>query len=116
MLAPVLIGINWAWRRTRPRSVRDALALLRVSTPPFVLGFLALVVLNSVGLVPPSVADVVGQISTWLILIALVSVGLGTDVRAVGRLGIRPAVAGIGAAVLVAALTLVVLMGPGRTG
>ena len=115
MLAPVLIGINWAWRRTRPRSVRDALALLRVSTPPFVLGFLALVVLNSVGLVPPKVADVAGQISTWLILIALVAVGLGTDVRAVGRLGIRPAVAGIGTAALVAVVTLVVLMGPGRT-
>jgi uncharacterized integral membrane protein (TIGR00698 family) len=115
MLAPVLIGINWAWRRTRPRSVRDALALLRVSTPPFVLGFLALVVLNSVGLVPARLADVAGQISTWLILIALVAVGLGTDVRAVGRLGIRPAIAGIGTAALVAVVTLVVLMGPGRT-
>jgi uncharacterized integral membrane protein (TIGR00698 family) len=114
MLAPVLIGINWVWRRTRPRSVGDALALLRVSTPPFVLGFLALVVVNSLGLVPAKLADVAGQISTWLILIALVSVGLGTDVRAVGRLGIRPAIAGVGTAALVAAVTLAILLGPVR--
>jgi uncharacterized membrane protein YadS len=71
--------------------------------------------LNSLGLVPPRIADVAGQISTWLILIALVAVGLGTDIRAVGRLGIRPAVAGIGTAALVAVVTLLVLMGPGRT-
>jgi len=71
--------------------------------------------LNSVGLVPARLADVAGQISTWLILVALVAVGLGTDVRAVGRLGIRPAIAGIGTAALVAVVTLVVLMGPGRT-
>jgi uncharacterized integral membrane protein (TIGR00698 family) len=115
MLAPVLIAINWVWRRARPGSVGEALALLRVSTPPFVLGFLGLVVLNSIGLVPARVADVVGQISTWLILIALVAVGLGTDVRAVGRLGIRPAIAGIGTAALVALVTLLVLMGPARS-
>ena len=66
--------------------------------------------LNSVGLIPPFVADPLGQASTWLILIALVAIGLGSDIGAVRRLGKGPAIAGLGTAAVVAAVTLIVLV------
>lgn len=115
MLAPVIVGVSLSDRRSGPPSFGGAIHLIRTSVPAFVVGFLALAALNSVGLIPPAVADPLGQVSSWLILIALVGVGLGSDIAAVRRLGVRPAIAGLGTAGLVAALTLLVLIWLGPT-
>jgi uncharacterized integral membrane protein (TIGR00698 family) len=110
MLAPVIVGVSLFELRSVPRSVGGTAALIGTSIPPFVVGFLVLAVLNSIGLIPSAVADPLGQASTWLILIALVAIGLGTDLGSVRRLGKGPAIAGLGTAAVVAAVTLILLI------
>lgn len=48
--------------------------------PGFVLGFLLLAVLNSVGVIPEAVADLAGTLSRWALLIAIAAVGIRTSV------------------------------------
>lgn len=115
MLAPVIVGVSLSDIRSGSPSFGGAVTLIRTSVPLFVVGFLAVAALNSLALVPSAVADALGQASSWLILIALVGVGLGSDIAAVRRLGVRPAIAGLGTALLVAAVTLVVLIWLGPT-
>lgn len=74
--------------------------------PLFVIGFLFMAVLNSVGLIPSSLADLLGEVSRVLILLALVAVGLGTDLRSIGEVGMRPMYVGFGVAVAIALLAL----------
>jgi uncharacterized integral membrane protein (TIGR00698 family) len=114
MLAPVLMAVTWSWREAGAHEPSRLLRLVRISIPPFVLGFVGLTLLNSLGVIPAAVAGAMAQASSVLIVVALVGVGLTTDIGGVRRLGLRPATAGIGTAILVAAATLLVvsLLGP----
>lgn len=60
------------------------------SVPPFVVGFLVLAGLNSLGAIPAAVQGALLEASKWLILMALVGIGLTTDFRSVRVLGLRP--------------------------
>ena len=70
--------------------------------PWFIIGFVALALLRSVGVLPTSVALPVREMSRWLTVVALAALGLGVDVRAVGRAGVRVS--------LVVTLSLLVLL------
>ncbi|MDO5606037.1 MAG: putative sulfate exporter family transporter [Paracoccus sp. (in: a-proteobacteria)] len=60
--------------------------------PGFVLGFIALAALNSLGLVPGWLADGAGVVSRWLLLIAIAAVGIKTSLIRMLEVG-GPAVA-----------------------
>jgi uncharacterized integral membrane protein (TIGR00698 family) len=47
--------------------------------PGFVIGFLVLAALNSIGMIPPIVADFAGALSRWALLIAIAAVGIKTE-------------------------------------
>ncbi|MEF9605592.1 putative sulfate exporter family transporter, partial [Paracoccus sp. PXZ] len=77
MLAPVVLCFSLAIR-ARGLAGRDggkAPPLL----PGFVIGFLALAALNSLGLIPQAVSDFAGQLSRWALLIAIAAVGIKTS-------------------------------------
>ncbi len=48
--------------------------------PLFVVGFLFLAGLNTVGVIPPSVSDLFGTVSRWALLIAIAAVGIKTSI------------------------------------
>ncbi|MEP2640129.1 putative sulfate exporter family transporter [Roseobacter sp.] len=60
--------------------------------PMFVIGFLALAGLNSLGLIPTVIADFMSQASKWLLLIAISAVGMKTNLKRVLAVG-GPAIA-----------------------
>ena len=77
MLAPVVLCFSLAIRQT-------GLADLSEGKPPpllpgFVIGFLALATLNSIGLIPEIAADWAGALSRWALLIAIAAVGIKTS-------------------------------------
>lgn len=79
MLAPVVLVFSLV---IRARGLADGDA----GKPPpllpgFVLGFLALAVLNSLGLIPRPVADLAGSLSRWALLIAIAAVGVKTSLK-----------------------------------
>ncbi|WP_299966781.1 putative sulfate exporter family transporter [uncultured Roseobacter sp.] len=60
--------------------------------PFFVIGFLILATLNSLGLIPTLVADLMSQASRWMLLIAIAAVGMKTNLKRVLAVG-GPAIA-----------------------
>lgn len=84
-LLPAIAGI--AWWVTKSGGPQSS---ARPTPPVFLFGFLALVVLNSLGVVPPEVRDAVGVISSFLIITAIAALGMKTSLMALARIGIGP--------------------------
>jgi uncharacterized integral membrane protein (TIGR00698 family) len=79
MLAPVLAVISARTRRTS--GVRPPLV------PGFVLAFLALATVNSIGLVPAVIRNFVSDLSRWALLVAIAAVGMKTSLRTILDVG-----------------------------
>jgi uncharacterized integral membrane protein (TIGR00698 family) len=82
-LAPVVVVITLFWRRAErpPGETRPPLV------PAFVLGFLGLATLNSLGLIPQGVGDLLAKLSGWALLSAIAAVGMKTDLRNIVQVG-----------------------------
>jgi uncharacterized integral membrane protein (TIGR00698 family) len=68
--------------------------------PWFVIGFVALAILRSLGWLPTVVADPLREVSRWLTVAAMAALGLGVDVRAVSKVG-KPVAGAVMASLLV---------------
>ena len=81
--------------------------------PWFILGFLALAVLNSVGIVPVVISDGAKDISKFLMVSALAAIGLNTDFKKMAKSGVRPMLHGfiISALVVIVAISVEYFMG-----
>jgi uncharacterized integral membrane protein (TIGR00698 family) len=82
MLGPVLVVLGL-------RAHRDLSGRLsfRKLVPWFIIGFVGLLVLRSLGLIPAAILPVTGWFATWLTVLAMAALGLGVDVRTVARAG-----------------------------
>jgi uncharacterized integral membrane protein (TIGR00698 family) len=117
MLAPVaaLAGIGERRRKRGSMSGTDVDAAVGVGAarrttplvPLFVLGFLAMVVLRSTGVVPQPVLDAGRTITTVLLAAGMFGLGAGIDVRRLLRTGGRFAAVGAVSTVFLAAVSLV---------
>jgi uncharacterized membrane protein YadS len=72
--------------------------------PWFIIGFLVLAAARSVGLIPASLLGPIGISAKMLTVVSMAALGLGVDVRVVGRVGGRVTVA-----VVVSLLVLIVI-------
>lgn len=72
--------------------------------PWFILGFLALVAINSFGLIPPSVSSTLKTVSKFLMISALAAIGLNTSFKDMKKSGIAPMVHGF----IISALVVIV--------
>jgi uncharacterized integral membrane protein (TIGR00698 family) len=97
MLAPVLLAVSHAVRAELPAGA---------SRPPvvplFVVGFAAMVALNSAVELPPVLKDGLALGATFLMATALAAVGTATNLRLLARGGARPLALGLAAFLFVA--------------
>ncbi len=84
MLAPIVLIAALIVRRFSQAEIGGERPPL---IPGFVLGFLVLAALNSLDLVPQSVADFLGDLSRWLLLTAIAAVGMRTNLKQVMNVG-----------------------------
>ena len=77
--------------------------------PWFICGFLALAILNSVGLIPVAVGGVIKTISKFLMVTALAAIGLSTSLTDFKNAGLRPMFYGITIDTLVTLTALIVI-------
>lgn len=113
MLAPMVIGIGIVTARvTRGRGLGD-LPSARPPMPWFVLGFIAMVGVNSVIDIPAEVRTWIVTATTFMLSVALAAMGLETDVRKLTAKGVYPALLGALAFLFIAgfSLTLIKLFG-----
>ncbi|MFJ9521663.1 YeiH family protein [Kitasatospora sp. NPDC101801] len=98
MLAPLVAGVAVSRRRLG----RSAGAARPAVVPLFVVGFLGMVLLNSVGAVPATGLVVAGHAQELLLAAALFALGSAVRLGALARTGGRVALLGLAAWVLIA--------------
>ena len=106
MLAPLVLGLGWISSR------RDGVAEAKAPSVPmpwFVLGFLALTVLNSVVPVDPALKAWIVRITVFLLSVALAAMGLETNVRKLRAKGLRPLLLGAAAWAFISLFSLVLI-------
>ncbi|MFA5598860.1 MAG: putative sulfate exporter family transporter, partial [Pusillimonas sp.] len=78
--------------------------------PWFIAAFVALAVVNSLGLIPHNVSLVAKDTSKFLMVAALGAIGLNTDFKDLKKLGLAPMLHGFIVSVLVLVVALAVIM------
>ena len=84
MLAPVVLVASLMIRARLETATEGKQPPL---LPGFVIGFIALAVLNSLSLIPPAVSDFLSACSRWLLLIAIAAVGMKSNLKQVLSVG-----------------------------
>lgn len=77
--------------------------------PWFLIGFLVVAAVSSIGLIPTEAVSVLTKVSVFLVATALAGIGLSTDLRAIRTAGLRPLMLGGLLSLIVAVTTLVTM-------
>jgi len=88
LLVPVVAVLAWYWRR-RSSSAGDAGPRAPL-LPFFLVGFMALVLANSLGVVTPRLNEALGQVSRVCLVVAIAALGIKTSFEELVKLGWRP--------------------------
>ena len=121
LIIPISLGLSaLVARRTRRTAQREAItstAPPRTSArrtimgtgrlvPWFLIGFLLVAAINSLGLVPAQAHPLLSEASIFLITVALSAIGLSTDLPGLHRAGSRPLILGASLWVIVSITSL----------
>ena len=87
MLVPVVLVFIWIFR-SQTTDGRDSGG--PVMLPGFLLAFVALVVVNSIGLIPESVGEGLSNVSRWCLVAAISALGIKTSFQKLAVVGWRP--------------------------
>jgi uncharacterized membrane protein YadS len=85
LLVPAVLVISLLSRRIDIPEGGKRPALI----PLFLVAFIAIVLLNSAHLIPPSVQTALGDGSRWCIVVAIAALGIKTSLVALGHVGPR---------------------------
>jgi uncharacterized integral membrane protein (TIGR00698 family) len=115
MIGFVVLGyaIYWA-AQGKAAKVTNKAAFLWAKFPKFVLGFLLISVLASAAFFTKPQIAAIGNLSRWAFLLTFAGVGLRTNLRELGKQGVRPFLVGAIGEVAIAALTLGLIFGATR--
>ncbi len=105
LLMPVVMGLVWIFREQSAGTG----ALKQPLLPSFLATFAALVVLNSVGLIPVAASDAMGQISRACLVCAIAALGMKTSLQDLAKLGWKPLAHVVAVTVFLLVLVLVEL-------
>jgi uncharacterized integral membrane protein (TIGR00698 family) len=107
MLVPVVMVFIWLFRKSR----QDEGAATRVPMlPGFLVGFVLLVVVNSLGLIPEMVNDGMSTLSRWCLVTAIAALGIKTSFQKLAVVGWRPVVLMVLETLFLLAIVLGVVM------
>lgn len=115
MIIPITVTLA-AVEARRTASSGMSLAQAGRLVPWFLVGFVAVAVLNSLGVIAPGVRAGLVEASVFLIAVALAGIGLSTDAAGLKRAGLKPLLLGAILWVLVTATSLAVLWATGALG
>ena len=110
MLGPVVLFFALKHRNDPDAPVARATSFqVTRFVPWFIIGFLALAGLRSGGAIPEAAAAVMKTLSTWLTVAAMAALGLGVDLKVIGKVG-RPVILTVTASlVLLIALSVTLI-------
>ncbi|MNZ44478.1 hypothetical protein D3C78_621100 [compost metagenome] len=111
LLVPVAIFVGiWSERALRTEQGRETKTSWKsIPIPWFILGFLLVSGMNSLGIVSPSIANGIVLIAYTLIAMAMAGLGLNVDLVSLRRLGMKSFAAGLLGSVLLSVLGFVLV-------
>lgn len=89
MLVPVVLVFMFLFRQTR-RGEGDSKKVPML--PGFLVAFVLLVIINSLGFVPPIVAEGLTDLSRWCLVTAIAALGIKTSFQKLAVVGWRPVI------------------------
>jgi uncharacterized integral membrane protein (TIGR00698 family) len=89
------VGLAHAWRVRSPHKSTTVWQRAARAMPWFILGFLGMAVLNSLGVFSPEFAGFLSMTAGFLMVMVLASVGLNVHLTKILRLGLRPMMVGL---------------------
>lgn len=104
MLVPVIAGLALALRNRGSSDGRP------VRFPLFLLGFLGLMTINSLGMIPNGVSEIASDLSRWLLVIAIAGLGTKTSLGQLLEVGPRAAAIIIVQTLALAGFALIALL------
>lgn len=109
IIPTVLVFSLIAAAKERKEDPGKAARKIRVTSmfPWFILCFVGMAVLNSLGVVPAGLSTAAKEVSKFLMVAALAAIGLNTDFREMKKSGIQPMIHGF----IISALVVVVAIG-----
>ena len=111
----VVLGYALYWAsKGQAAGVQNKAAFLWSKFPKFVLGFLLVSLLATVGLFTKPGLVAIGNLSRWAFLLTFAGVGLRTNFRDLSKQGLRPFVVGAIGEVAIAVMTLGLVWGADR--
>jgi uncharacterized integral membrane protein (TIGR00698 family) len=113
LLAPTVIALGLLATRRRARGEQGA-TRAKAPVPWFVLGFVAMVGVNSFVGVPAEARAVLAVATTVLLSMALAALGLETDVRKLRAKGAKPLLLGLLATLFIAGFSLMLVKMTGQ--
>jgi uncharacterized integral membrane protein (TIGR00698 family) len=106
-------AIYWA-SKGQAAEVRNKGAFLWRKFPKFILGFLLISLLATVGFFTKPQLAAVGNLSRWAFLLTFAGVGLRTNLRELSKQGARPLIVGAVGEIVIALITLGLVFGADR--
>jgi uncharacterized integral membrane protein (TIGR00698 family) len=106
LLAPMILALGCLASRRHPTDHTNSSKRQSIPMPWFVLGFVAMMLFNSLGLIPQLEKAYLVQTTTFLLTIALAAMGLETDVRKLRAKGWKPLCVGAGSWLFISAFSL----------
>lgn len=111
----VVLGYALYWEsRGQAKRVSNKALFLWQKFPKFVLGFLLISLLASLGFFNHAQMVSIGNLSRWAFLLAFAGVGFRSNLRELGKQGARPLLVGVLGEVAIALITLGLIYGAGR--
>ena len=112
MIGFVVLGYALYWgSKGQAAKVENKAAFLWSKFPKFILGFLLISMLASIGFFAKSQITAIGNLSRWAFLLTFAGVGLRTNLRELGKQGVRPFAVGAIGEIAIATLTLGLMYG-----
>jgi len=112
----VVLGYALYWAsKGEAAAVQNKAAFLWKKFPKFVLGFLLISLLATVGFFSKPQLLAVGNLSRWAFLLTFAGVGLRTSFRELSKQGLRPFLVGAIGEIIIAIFTLGLVWGADRT-
>jgi uncharacterized integral membrane protein (TIGR00698 family) len=108
LLAPVVIALGWLSAR-RARHNGHGHTAAQPPIPWFILGFIALVGVNSIVTIPAGVKTDIVIVTTFLLSMALAAMGLETDFAKLKAKGLRPLLLGLLSFLFIASFSLMLV-------
>ena len=107
LLMPVVLLISISYRNHPAMQAADQAAEVEVPlVPRFLLAFIVLMLLASIGMVTPELSRFAGDASRWLLVTAIAAAGIKTSFEDLLKLGWQPVAMLVGETVFIAALVL----------